>query len=68
VEGANDAGQRFDAKPSGWKGVRVLRMSDNPANPFANLQQVKAVYTDCGAHAITLCTRTPAAQHLAARS
>src|ERR671914_1534229 len=29
-------------------------MSDNPANPFTTIQQVKAVYTDCGAHTITL--------------
>jgi hypothetical protein len=48
------AGARFDAKPSGWEGVRVLTMSDDPANPFATIQQVAAVYTDCGAHTITL--------------
>jgi hypothetical protein len=40
--------------PTGWEGVRVFTMSDNPANPFTNIQQVKAVYTDCGAHTITL--------------
>src|SRR5918996_2397392 len=40
--------------PMGWEGVRVFTMSDNPANPFTNIQQVKAVYTDCGAHTITL--------------
>jgi hypothetical protein len=39
--------------PTGWEGVRVFTMSDNPANPFANITQVKAVYTDCGAHTIT---------------
>lgn len=50
----NAAGQRFDAKPTGWEGVRVLTMSDDPANPFASIQQVAAVYTDCGAHTITL--------------
>jgi hypothetical protein len=50
----NDAGQRFDAKPSGWEGVRVFTMTDNPNNPFANIQQVDTVYTDCGAHTITL--------------
>jgi hypothetical protein len=49
----NAAGARFDAKPSGWEGVRVLTMSDDPANPFATIQQVAAVYTDCGAHTIT---------------
>jgi hypothetical protein len=50
----NAAGQRFDAKPTGWEGVRVFTMSDDPANPFANIQQVKGVYTDCGAHTIAL--------------
>ena len=50
----NAAGQRFDAKPTGWEGVRVFTMSDNAANPFATIQQVAAVYTDCGAHTITL--------------
>jgi hypothetical protein len=39
--------------PMGWEGVRVFTMSDNPAAPFTNIQQVKAVYTDCGAHTIT---------------
>jgi hypothetical protein len=48
------AGQRFDAKPTGWEGVRVFTMSDNPARPFANIQQVDTVYTDCGAHTISL--------------
>jgi hypothetical protein len=41
------------ADPTGWEGVRVLTMSDDPAAPFANIQQVKAVYADCGAHTIT---------------
>jgi hypothetical protein len=50
----NDAGQRFDAKPSGWEGVRVFTMSDDPANPFQTITQVDTVYTDCGAHTITL--------------
>jgi hypothetical protein len=40
--------------PNGWEGVRVFTMSDDPANPFAEIRQVKAVYTDCGAHTITL--------------
>ena len=40
--------------PTGWEGVRVFTMSDNPANPFATVTQVAAVYTDCGAHTITL--------------
>jgi hypothetical protein len=40
--------------PTGWEGVRVFTMSDDPANPFTSIQQVKSVYTDCGAHTITL--------------
>ena len=40
--------------PDGWEGVRVFTMSDNPAAPFSDIQQVKSVYTDCGAHTITL--------------
>jgi LVIVD repeat len=48
------AGARFDAKPTGWEGVRVFEMSDDPDDPFATIEQVKAVYTDCGAHTITL--------------
>jgi hypothetical protein len=39
--------------PDGWEGVRVFEMSDDPANPFATVRQVKGVYTDCGAHTIT---------------
>ena len=45
--------------PTGWEGVRVFTMSDNPANPFTSIQQVKAVYTDCGAHTITLWPEEP---------
>ncbi len=41
------------ADPTGWEGVRVFTMSDNPKDPFTNIEQVKAVYTDCGAHTIT---------------
>jgi hypothetical protein len=40
-------------EPTGWEGVRVFTMSDDPANPFTQITQVKAVYTDCGAHTIT---------------
>jgi hypothetical protein len=40
--------------PTGWEGVRVFTMSDNPAAPFTDIQQVDTVYTDCGAHTITL--------------
>jgi hypothetical protein len=39
--------------PDGWEGVRVFEMSDDPDDPFATIEQVKAVYTDCGAHTIT---------------
>jgi hypothetical protein len=39
--------------PDGWEGVRIFEMSDDPANPFATVRQVKGVYTDCGAHTIT---------------
>jgi hypothetical protein len=39
--------------PTGWEGVRVFTMSDNPRRPFRSIEQVKAVYTDCGAHTIT---------------
>jgi hypothetical protein len=42
------------ADPDGWEGVRVIELSDDPANPFATWKQVAAVYTDCGAHTITL--------------
>ncbi len=40
--------------PLGWEGVRIFEMSDDPADPFATVEQVAAVYTDCGAHTITL--------------
>ena len=49
--GAARSGSHAD--PTGWEGVRVFTMSDDPANPFATITQVKAVYTDCGAHTIT---------------
>jgi hypothetical protein len=39
--------------PNGWEGVRVFTMSDDPEDPFTNIRQVEAVYTDCGAHTIT---------------
>ena len=35
--------------PQGWEGVRIIDVS-NPAAP----RQIGAVYTDCGAHTITL--------------
>jgi hypothetical protein len=40
--------------PTGWEGIRVFTMSDDPANPFTTIQQVAAVYQDCGSHTITL--------------
>jgi hypothetical protein len=42
--------------PSGWEGVRVFTMSDNPANPFQTITPVDAQYADCGAHTITAWT------------
>jgi hypothetical protein len=49
----NPDGSPQHGDPDGWEGVRVFTMSDNPANPFATITQVKAQYTDCGAHTIT---------------
>jgi hypothetical protein len=49
----NPDGSANHGDPDGWEGVRVFEMSDDPANPFATVEQVKAVYTDCGAHTIT---------------
>lgn len=39
--------------PNGWEGVRIFEMSDDPQDPFTTIEQVAAVYTDCGAHTIT---------------
>jgi hypothetical protein len=39
--------------PTGWEGVRVFTMSDNPRSPFTTITPVANVYTDCGAHTIT---------------
>src|ERR687892_255123 len=49
-----DAARVAGGTPTGWEGVRVFTMSDNPRSPFTDIQQVKSVYTDCGAHTITL--------------
>jgi hypothetical protein len=49
----NADGSANHADPDGWEGVRVFELSDDPANPFATVTQVAAVYTDCGAHTIT---------------
>lgn len=48
-------GSRFDEDPSGWEGVRIFDVSD-PRSP----RQIGAVYTDCGAHTITLYPKNPA--------
>jgi hypothetical protein len=50
----NPDGTANHGDPNGWEGVRVFEMSDNPARPFRAIEQVAAVYTDCGAHTITL--------------
>jgi hypothetical protein len=54
----NEQGQTvaFHENPTGWEGVRVFELSDNPANPFETVTQVDAQYTDCGAHTITAWT------------
>jgi hypothetical protein len=49
----NPTGGAFHADPNGWEGVRVFTMSDNPRRPFRSIEQVAAVYNDCGAHTIT---------------
>lgn len=40
--------------PTGWEGVRIFDVTD-PASP----KFVKGVYTDCGAHTITLFPKNP---------
>jgi len=40
--------------PDGWEGVRIFDVS-NPAAP----RQIKSVYTDCGAHTITMYPKNP---------
>ena len=42
--------------PTGWEGVRVFTMSDNPASPFTTITPVDMQYADCGAHTITAWT------------
>jgi hypothetical protein len=41
--------------PTAWEGVRIFDVSD-PENP----EFIKGVYTDCGAHTITLWPKNPA--------
>jgi hypothetical protein len=48
-----DAPDRED--PNAWEGVRIFDVS-NPAAP----RFIKGVYTDCGAHTITLYPKNPA--------
>ena len=42
--------------PTGWEGVRVFTMSDDPATPFQTITPVDMQYADCGAHTITAWT------------
>jgi hypothetical protein len=49
-------GTAFHGDPTGWEGVRVFEMSDDPANPFQTITPAKMQYTDCGAHTITAWT------------
>ncbi len=48
----NPDGTAFHDDPNGWEGVRIIDVSD-PQNP----EFIKGVYTDCGAHTITLYPR-----------
>jgi hypothetical protein len=50
----NPDGTPNHGDPDGWEGVRVFTMSDNPNRPFRAIEQVASVYTDCGAHTITM--------------
>jgi LVIVD repeat len=43
------------ADPNGWEGVRIFDVSNPSAPKF-----IKGVYTDCGAHTITLYPKNPA--------
>ncbi len=51
--GSTDTAQHDD--PNGWEGVRIFDVS-NSSSP----RQIGAVYTDCGAHTITLYPKNPA--------
>jgi hypothetical protein len=52
--GSTDTATHDD--PNGWEGVRIFDVSD-PAAP----KLIKGVYTDCGAHTISLYPRSPGA-------
>ena len=41
--------------PDGWEGVRIFDVSDP-----TNIRYIKSVYTDCGAHTITVFPKNPA--------
>jgi hypothetical protein len=55
VDTVHPDGTPFHDDPSGWEGVRIFDVSD-PGAP----KQVGSVYTDCGAHTITLYPKSPA--------
>jgi hypothetical protein len=55
VDTTHPDGTPFHDDPSGWEGVRIFDVSD-PTAP----EQVGSVYTDCGAHTITLYPKNPA--------
>ncbi len=54
----NEQGQTvaFHENPTGWEGVRIFELSDDPDNPFQTITAAKMQYTDCGAHTITAWT------------
>jgi hypothetical protein len=55
VDTTNPDGTPFHDDPTGWEGVRIFDVSD-PTAP----RQVGSVYTDCGAHTISLYPKNPA--------
>ena len=59
VNSNTPTGAAWHDNPDGWEGVRIIDVS-NPAAP----RQVGAVYTDCGAHTITLNPVSPSTVHL----
>jgi hypothetical protein len=48
-------GTPFHDDPNGWEGVRIFDVSNPTAPKF-----IKGVYSDCGAHTITLWPKNPA--------
>jgi LVIVD repeat-containing protein len=59
VNSVRPDGAAFHDDPNGWEGVRIFDVS----NPAA-VRQVGAIYTDCGAHTITLNPVSPSTVHL----